>query len=90
MYRFLLCIAVSRPVSVQGRVPRKVPAYLLDSLIWNNPTCQMLLTFHDSLLKKTQPFLLKHACMVIDSFVADGALFVCVWSLERRQVFFSS
>jgi hypothetical protein len=25
---------------------------LLDSLIWNNPTCQMLLTFHDSLLKK--------------------------------------
>jgi hypothetical protein len=25
-------------------------------------------------------------CMVIDSFVADGALFVCVWSLERRQL----
>jgi len=48
----------------------------------------MLLTFHDSLLKKKLPFLLKHACMVIDSFVADGALFVCVCSLERRQGFF--
>jgi len=70
-----------QPPHERTGVPPKVLPDLL-ALFWNDSTCQMLLTFHDSLLKKLIMEIANLVCLYMASCVRP----CCCWSLEKGQL----